>query len=218
LLEIERYRELQALLALSMPRLSMTKLANEYFGIVAKLMLSEPHFNYHINSRLRIYIAGKSIRKKRYNFVPKKVGINWGESNKMLEEIAELKDKDLLRRYKDGFITTKQFKEGLAPFLYNKDTNPDGIKWLVKLDKDFNYWVVLGKSLYCSTQEMLYAVVPTNNRHVHKPLDEYIHNDLKTVTKIIDDPYLGFADKVRGLSKVDNEYCLNTFYNDLQTN
>ena len=213
--EIEKYKELTKWLSFNIPASALSNLVKDYFITVANLMLTERQFAYNINSRLRITIKGKPIKKKKYDNNAKKRSINWGESFKFLQEIAEVYDPALLQRYKDKFISRKEFVSEMKKYTYHKETNPSGKKWLIYNSNDYNYWVLLNKSIYCSKQEMMYAIIPNNNRHVNMPLDKYIKDVLKTVNGVIKDTKLGFADKIRALAKVDNEYCINTFYNDI---
>ena len=99
---------------------------------------------------------------------------------------------------------------------YNKDTNPDGEKWLERIDQDMTFWVLLNKSIMCTTNESMYAIVPSSCRHVGGvSLNKYINEHLGTKEAILNDNALGFADKIRALAKIDFTYCLKTFDNDL---
>lgn len=208
--------KLEEITDLDLPEETIRKLTNNYFAEVSTLLLLEPNIKFNLNPRLSISIKGKSRNKKRYNGKAKVAPYDWGTSIENLKIIAAKHNPKLVEDYKNKLIRRKEFIIEAKKYGYNKDTNPDGEKWLTRIDKAISFWVLLNKSVMCTSNESLYAIIPSSCRHVGDlPLNTYITERLGTREAVIADTALGFVDKIRALEKLDFAYCLNTFDNDL---
>ena len=214
ILEIEKYENL-----ILNDRVIST-LFNNYFFEVSKELLKPNHISYTLpyNIHIKVISKDKNDARKKYNRTYDTV--EWGESYKTLLAIAKEIDIDVYNKYKNKEIGRKELKELLSKYLYNKDTNPTGKKWLVKSDKDNNLWLVVHSKLSNlntnSTYNILnYGIVPTNFIVNETRSQVDFTNSVSNVTEIIDSKLLGFRDKIRALERFDFNYCLNTFDNDL---
>ena len=182
--------------------------------------LSLPH-----NILLRIKGKRRKIKERMDKFKSKfymKKKIDWNESMKTLIAIGEELAPELTSRYNERRINKREFIQEMKPYVYNKDTNPDGKRWLVDDNKEHDFWLVIDDT-FCNLDGMKdYKIEPSNY------ISPKVVNDLgiprkqsefmKTVTcvhDIIDTEYLGMRDKIMMLEKYDLDYCLKTFNNDI---
>lgn len=174
-----------------------------------------------------LIIRGKS-RKKVYDKygVPKKLKVDWAKSYETLEAIASSHSnitRELLLRYKRKEITRKDFMNSMKPYVYNKTSNPNGKKWIVPDNKDFDFWLIMWSKFSKLDNLDKYHIEPSNyispavvsDLGIPRKQSEFMKL-VKHVDDIINTKYLGLRDKIMMLEKYDVNYCLNTFENNIE--
>ena len=206
---------------------AIQKFLRRYFTNAGELILREHHAKFRVITGVYVYVFGKSrISSNRAHTEPKiRNKVDWGLTNKNLKEIAKDKFPEIYAKLADG-LTKKAFYNQLKPYLYNKEDNPNGIHYLVYLDKDINHWLMVDTK-YCKTKGKSglkgirdFGIVPTNHIDTEARSQIDFANNVKSVNEIIYNSKLGFRDKIRILERYDLRFCqrnyLNNIHNDLQ--
>ena len=187
-----------------------------YFYVQQSLLYGERYRLGTIQSSLFIY--GKSRRKKRYNNVLLRKTEDWGASLRYLKQQAETINPEAYNLYSKKYISKSEFLQRMRPFLYNKLTNPNGLRWIIYCNKEFDHWVIFRHTYASNKMIRMYSIIPSNYiNHTSKSQIDFTNN-CKSVDDIITTEMLGFRDKLRGLERFDINFCLNTYKNDLQYN
>jgi hypothetical protein len=115
---------------------------------------------YHLADFGLIYIKEKKRLTKSDDKNDYKV-VDWGASYKYLPILAKEYYPSIYDNYIELGLNTKQLKEILNPYLYNKELNPNGHKWLIYHISDKSYWWYFNKSMGYLPNKMYYSFIPT---------------------------------------------------------
>ena len=186
-----------------------------FFQVQQSLLLGESYTFSGIKATIMIY--GKHKLKSKYNFAQYRKVEDWGASMKFLIEQSKTLDENAYNLYKAKLIRKKDFLKLLRPHLYSYD-NPNGLKWIIYSEKDFDLWLILKTKISKFKPIKIYSITPTNyiNNETRSQLD--FSSKVKEINEIIESEILGFRDKIRALERFDMEYCLTTFKNDSKYN
>ncbi len=184
-----------------------------YFKLISIQILKTGKFLLPYN--IHVKIRGKSFSRIEKKYGNKNRNVDWNKSLKTLLSIAKDANINLYNKYINKDIKKNEFIQQMKPFVYNKDTNPTGLKWIVKRDKDFSLWLVLWTRYSSLKNIKFYNIVPTNFIANNSRSQIQFTKDSKSVDDIIRSNKLGFRDKLKVLERFDINYCLNTFDNDL---
>jgi len=207
-LKLEKYERLNISSA------TISYLFKIYFWYISiGLLRSRSKIQLPYNVNIRVYGKNPNNARKKYN--NNSVSVDWGESLKVLINIAKEIKPDLYNAYINKNIKKKDFIQSMKPYVYNKELNPNGKKWIVKRDKDFNLWIVIWSRFSNLKNIRNYSIIPTNFIATKDRSQIQFANNVKSIDDIITSRELGFRDKLRVLERYDINYCLNTFDNDL---
>lgn len=193
---------------------NLFKLAGKYI-LVNRAGISLPH-------RIILSIKGKSrLRNKiKYNRNIKK--IDWNESFNTLKAIAKEDKPDIYNLFETDKIVKNKFIDMMRPYVYNKYNNPNGKKWLVTDDKEWDFWVIISHKYSKLPNLHKYNIVPSNyiSPSVTDKLDiPRKQSEFAKLTEypedVIDTEHLGMRDKLRMLERYYSQYCFTTFKHNI---
>lgn len=177
------------------------------FSIQYILLLGLPYFFDKV--RFTIKIFGKSVIKKGKPILNNIKNVDWGESIKFLKERSKELDIELYEQFEKGYISRKQFISAMGKY---------NLKWHIYINKDFNHWLILKSYQSPIDHARMYGITP-NNFVRNKTRSQIDFTDKHgTIEEIIETDKLGLRDKIRALERINMDYCLKTFNNDLQYN
>jgi hypothetical protein len=194
---------------LLIPKYTLNYILRRYYlQIQFKLLLGHSHLMCNSSTRLRI--IGKHRKKASHEFAIIKKTEDWGESFKFLIEQSKTLDITSYIQYLNKQITKKEFINKLRPHLYST-SNPNGLKWIIYSNKEFDYWLVASKENSEFSYVEGYNITPTNFINCKHKSQIQFTNNCTDVSQIIYSEELGLRDKIRALERFDIEYCKKTF-------
>ncbi len=141
--------------------------------------------------------------------------VEWGESFKLLKLLLKDVKPELLEAYEQKEISKGEMIYQSKKYFYNAETNPNGKKWIVFDDKDFDFWLVIYKNKSKGEYAKFYGVTPVNYILTENQSQLQYIKKVTDIEDIITTKELGFRDKIVMLSRYDVSHCLNLFANDI---
>ena len=164
------------------------------------------HMFYNGSSTISYKVGTLHIEYKNRDFNKRK--IDWNESLTLLKSIIKEENKELYDKYIAKSITKKEFINLAKPFVYNKDTNPNGKKWLLSRTDDGSVWINWSKPTNLPNYN-LYSFTPTNFIHTPKRSQTEFLENVKSEEEIIESDLLGNRDKLNILYRFNPNFILN---------
>ncbi len=163
------------------------------------------HMFYNGSSTISNKVGVLHLEYKERDFNKRK--IDWNDSLSLLKDIIKEENKELYDKYTAKLITKQEFITLAKPFVYNKDTNPNGKKWLLSRTDDGSVWINWTKPINLPNYQ-LYSFVPTNFIHTpNRSQNEFLAN-AKSEQEIIESDVLGNRDKLNILYRFNPNFIL----------
>ncbi len=143
------------------------------------------------NLSIKIYNDNKRIRNG---------SVDWNESLNILLSIAKKQEEQGLHNYYTKYnnkeIKKKDFISSMKKFIYNKDTNPNGDKWLIyRNNVEFPVIRWEGRSHSIANIKQ-YSFIPSNYINTPSRSQNEFAANAKNEDEILDSNKLGFRDKL----------------------
>lgn len=163
----------------------------------------------HFNTNLNLEMSKSILRGYSFPIGLRKVNIgsiHIQRITRKFDETGTPKDKSV------NWEESKKFKQALIDkgiAVYNKDTCPDGKKWFIYHTDEYVYYINWKVSIYIHKFIKFFKFKPTIFINTKNRLSSDILDDFNTdVESIINNPKLGFANKLQLILKHDPSYGL----------